>query len=48
MSWILLFLLMALFVGSMPRWPYNKNWSNTPSIAIGIVMLIAMMFMFTN
>lgn len=35
-------LLMAL-IGAFPRWPYSRSWGYSPSVGIGIMLLIVIL-----
>jgi hypothetical protein len=37
---ILLILLVVLFAGSVPAWPYSRSWGYYPSGGLGTVLLI--------
>ena len=37
---ILLILLVVLFAGSVPAWPYSRGWGYYPSGGLGAVLLI--------
>lgn len=40
MGTILIILLILLLLGSVPRWPYSKNWGYSPSGLLGVVLLV--------
>lgn len=40
MGWILVFLLVLLVVGGLPRWNYSRNWGYGPSGVLGVVLAI--------
>jgi hypothetical protein len=37
---LLLIILIILFFGSVPAWPYNRSWGYYPSGGLGLVVLI--------
>jgi len=37
---ILLILLIVLFAGSVPAWPYSRGWGYYPSGGLGAILLI--------
>jgi hypothetical protein len=37
---ILLILIILLLVGSVPTWPYSRNWGYGPSGLLGVVLVI--------
>ena len=37
---ILLIILIVLFAGSVPAWPYSRSWGYYPSGGLGTVLLI--------
>ena len=47
MGIILVLVLALLFVGSLPRWGYNRGWGSRPSQFLGllIVAVLACMLM---
>jgi len=44
MEFILLLILIALLVGSIPIWPYNRDWSTKPA-GVLVVLLIVLLFL---
>lgn len=40
MSLILLIVLILLLFGSVPAWPYSRNWGYGPSGGLGLVVVI--------
>lgn len=41
---ILLVVLIILLLATLPRWSYSKNWGNLPSIIIGAVIILLLLF----
>jgi len=39
-STILLILLVLLFVGALPAWPYSGAWGYYPSGGLGLVLIV--------
>jgi hypothetical protein len=37
---ILLIILIILFLGAVPAWPYSRGWGYYPSGGLGLVVLI--------
>jgi Protein of unknown function (DUF3309) len=37
---ILLIILVVLFVGAFPTWPYSREWGYYPSGGLGLILLI--------
>jgi hypothetical protein len=37
---LLLIILIVLFFGSVPAWPYSRGWGYYPSGGLGLVVLI--------
>jgi len=37
---ILIVILILIFVGALPTWPYSKSWGYYPSGGLGLVLLI--------
>ena len=40
LSLILLIVLILLFIGSVPAWPYSRGWGYYPSGGLGLILLI--------
>lgn len=38
----LLIILLLISVGSLPAWPYSRNWGYYPSGGLGILLLIVL------
>jgi hypothetical protein len=37
---ILLFILITLLLGSLPTWPYSRNWGYLPGGLLGVLLFI--------
>jgi hypothetical protein len=37
---ILIILLVLMLLGTVPKWPYNRNWSYYPSGGVSLLLLI--------
>jgi len=37
---LLLLVLIILLLGSLPTWPYSRNWGYYPSGGLGTVLLV--------
>ena len=48
MMTILLIALIAQLVGTLPRWPYSRNWGYLPSIGLGVIVLILAVLLLTH
>ena len=42
MTTLLLILLVLLFVGALPAWPYSGGWGYYPSGALGMILLVVL------
>jgi hypothetical protein len=40
MGLLLLFVLLLLIVGALPRWGHSRSWGYAPSSGLGIVLII--------
>lgn len=40
MGTILIILLVVLLLGSVPTWPYSRNWGYSPSGLLGVILLV--------
>ena len=45
MGLLLLIILILLLVGSVPRWPYNRNWGYYPSGGLTLVLVIVLILL---
>jgi hypothetical protein len=41
---VLVILLVLLFLGALPTWPYSSGWGNGPKGLFGLVLLIIIVF----
>ena len=48
MGTILLIILILLLVGTIPTWPYSRNWGYGPSGGLGLVLLILIILLLTG
>ena len=37
---VLLIVLVVLLLGSLPRWPYSREWGYGPSGILGVVLIV--------
>ena len=40
LSSIVIVVLIIALLGTVPTWPYNRNWSYYPSSGIGVVLIV--------
>lgn len=40
MNLILLIILLVLFLGALPTWPYSGAWGYYPSSGLGLILII--------
>ena len=45
MSTLLMIILVLLLVGALPTWPYSSGWGYYPAGGLGVVLLIALVFL---
>ena len=45
MGLILLVLLIILFLGAIPAWPYSRGWGYGPSGGVGLIVLIVIVLL---
>jgi Protein of unknown function (DUF3309) len=45
MGLILLIIIILLLMGSLPAWPYSREWGYGPSGGLGTVLLILVILM---
>jgi hypothetical protein len=48
MRTILLIVLIVLFLGAIPAWPYSSGWGYYPSGGIGLLLIVLLVFLFAN
>ncbi len=41
---LLLIILLLLFIGALPSWPYSRGWGYRPSGGLGVLALIVVVF----
>ena len=42
---LLLIILILLFLGALPHWPYSRNWGYYPSSGVGTLLLILILLL---
>lgn len=42
---ILLIILVLLFIGAIPAWPYSRSWGPYPSSGLGLILLIVVVLL---
>jgi hypothetical protein len=42
---ILLIILLLISVGSLPAWPYSRNWGYYPSGGLGLLLIIVLILL---
>jgi hypothetical protein len=42
---LLMLLLIILLLGSLPTWPYSREWGYYPSGGIGTILLIVILLL---
>jgi hypothetical protein len=45
---VLLILLIVLLAGSIPAWPYSRDWGYYPSGGVGLLVLILIILLLTG
>ena len=45
MGQILLIILIILMLGSVPAWPYSRNWGYGPSGGLGLLVVIVIVLL---
>ena len=48
MGLLLLIILFILLLGSVPTWPYSRDWGYAPSGLAGVVLLIVLLLLIFN
>jgi hypothetical protein len=46
--WLLIIILLILAVGSVPAWPYSRDWGYAPSGGLGLLLLIVLILVLTG
>ena len=45
METILIIILILVLVGALPSWPYSRGWGYGPSGILGLILLIAVVWL---
>jgi len=45
MGLILIIVIVLLLMGSLPAWPYSREWGYAPSGGLGTILLIILILM---
>jgi hypothetical protein len=45
MGLIILIILIILLLGTVPRWPYSRNWGYGPSGGVGLLLVIVLILL---
>jgi hypothetical protein len=45
---LLIIILVLMFVGATPAWPYSREWGYGPSGALGIIVLLLVILALTG
>ena len=45
METILVIILILVLVGALPSWPYSRGWGYGPSGILGLILLIAIVWL---
>lgn len=45
---ILLIIVLLALIGALPTWPHSSGWGYGPSGLLGVVLIIALVLMFTG
>jgi len=45
---ILIIVVIAMFLGAVPRWPHSRTWGYFPSSALAIVLIVLFILMFMH
>jgi hypothetical protein len=45
METILIIVLILVLIGALPSWPYSRGWGYGPSGILGLILLIAIVWL---
>jgi len=45
---LLLIVLILLLIGVVPAWPYSRSWGYAPTGLVGVVLIVALILLFTG
>ena len=45
---LLIIILVLMFVGATPAWPYSRQWGYGPSGALGVIVLLLVLLALTG
>jgi hypothetical protein len=48
MSILVLIVLIILLIGVVPAWPYSRGWGYFPGGLVGILLIVALVLLFTG
>ena len=48
MGTILLIVLVLILLGSVPSYPYSRNWGYGPSGLVGLLLIVLLIMLFMN
>ena len=48
MGLLLLIILLLVFVGGFPSWPYSRNWGYGPSGLVGFLLLLLLLLVIVD
>jgi hypothetical protein len=48
MGLVLLVILIVLLIGSIPAWPYSRDWGYYPTGGVGLLLLILIILLLTG
>jgi hypothetical protein len=48
MTTILLIVLLIIFLGALPSWPYSRGWGYFPSGGFGLVLLVLLVLVISG
>ncbi|HTW45775.1 MAG TPA: DUF3309 family protein [Acidobacteriaceae bacterium] len=45
---VLVIVLFLLLIGSVPAWPYSREWGYLPGSGIGLILLLLIVLLLTH
>lgn len=45
---LLIVFLVLIFIGALPTWPYSRSWGYRPGGALGIVLIVLLVLIFSG
>ncbi len=48
LSTLLIVILVLIFLGALPTWPYSRSWGYSPGGVLGILLIVLIVLLLTG